>query len=74
MDQDTEGGGAMTLVPIRWQDAQIERADAAARATGLPRSVIMRAAFDQGIGLVERSITALQGVEVGAVSGTGDPA
>lgn len=49
----------MTLVPIRWADEQIARADALAERTGLPRSVIIRAAFDQGIGAVERSIAAL---------------
>lgn len=58
-DQDTQGGGNMVLAPIRWEQAQLDRAQAVADRTGLPRSVIMRAAFDHGIPIVERSIEAL---------------
>lgn len=54
-----QGGGGMVLVPIRWEPGQIDRADALAKATGLPRSVIMRAAFDAGIEHLERTVSAL---------------
>ena len=61
------------MVPIRWQDEQIRRADALAETTGLPRSVIMRAAFDQGIEVVEKSVAALVSVRAGVSTGTGEP-
>lgn len=46
----------------RWDPAQLERAQVVADALGLPRSVVIRAAFDHGIAIVERSVTALVGV------------
>lgn len=75
MDQDTEGGGALVLVPQRWRQDQIDRIEALHKATGLPRALYWRAVFDQGIGVVERNVAAVQVAEVGAVAaGTGEPA
>lgn len=72
MSQDSSAtpvAGLGSPLMTRWDPAQIERADALAKATGLPRSVIIRAAFDHGIALVEQSVAALAGV----ATGTGEP-
>lgn len=72
MDQDSSAtpvAGLGSPLMTRWDPAQIERADALAKATGLPRSVIIRAAFDHGIAVVEGSVRAL----TGAATGTGEP-
>lgn len=77
---DTPAAGLGSPLMTRWDPAQLARAQAVADATGLPRAVVIRAAFDHGIAIVERSVSAVQGTtvapvrEVGAVSGTGEPA
>lgn len=62
---------ALVLVPVRWHPEQIARIEALHKRLGLPRSVLWRAAFDQGIGTLERSAAAVVGV--GVASGTGEP-
>jgi hypothetical protein len=70
MSQDPLPAALTVPQMTRWDPAQLERAQAAADALGLPRSVIIRAAFDHGIAVVEGSVKAL----VGAAPETGEPA
>lgn len=63
---DTPAAGLGSPLMTRWDPAQLARAQAVADATGLPRAVIIRAAFDHGISIVEQSVQAIGVVTVGA--------